>query len=162
MGEEISRKGGRIMTGIMYRGGVIRLLGHASERCGWLTTPDLYYAALSETAYAPTNTDTNYQTIKAAMEVATGGGYAAGGKAITPVLPAYASDTYDYIMCDSSDPAAWTAATFITDGSCIWDDYPTNDPLICWLDFGGDKSVTAGTLTVVFDAKGVFRTKISF
>jgi hypothetical protein len=159
MGE---KTGGTIMTGIMYRGGVIRLLGHASERVGWLTTPDVYYTALSKTAYSPTSTDTNYTTIAAAMEVAAGGGYTAKGKVITPVLPVYSSDTFDYIMCDASDPAAWTAATFITDGSCVFDDYQTNDPLMCWLDFGGDKSVTAGTLTVVFDAKGVFRVKISF
>jgi hypothetical protein len=94
------------------------------------------------------------------MEVANGNGYATKGKTIAQVTPAYESDTYDYIKCDSADPAAWTTATFITDGSVIWDDTATNDPVVCWLDFGGDKSVTAGTLTVVFDAHGVFRFKV--
>jgi hypothetical protein len=151
------------MTGIMHEGGVIRLLGHATERISWISSgSDTFYASLSKSAYAPTATDTSYTTIAAAMEVASGGGYTTKGKTIAVVTGAGTTDTYRYIMCDSADPAAWTAATFITDGSCILDDTATNKPLVCWLDFGGDKSVTAGTLTVVFDAKGVYRVKVSF
>jgi hypothetical protein len=117
---------------------------------------------LSKSAYAPTATDTSYTTIQAAFEVASGGGYTLKGKTIAVVTGAAVTDTYRYIMCDSADPAAWSAATFITDGACVLDDTATNKPLVCWLDFGGDKSVTSGTLTVVFDAKGVFRVKVSF
>lgn len=153
------------MTGIMHEGGVLRLLGSYTEAIKWLTTAhggDVIDCALSKTAYAPTATDTSYTTIQAAMEVASGGGYTTGGKTIVVADPVMETDTYRYVKCDAADPAAWTAATFVTDGACIYDNTATNKPLACWLDFGGDKSVTAGTLTVVFDSHGVFRVKVSF
>lgn len=149
------------MAGALYRGGVIRLLGHA-ERLNWLSTDAATYAALSKSAYTPTYTDTNYTTIAGAMESTNdaGSGYTAKGKTFAPVNPAYELDTYNYIKCDGADPAAWTSSSFTTNGACIWNDTATNDPLFCWTDFGADKTVVAGTLTVQWDAKGIFRIKI--
>jgi hypothetical protein len=34
---------------------------------------------------------------------------------------------------------------------------PSTSPLVGYLDFGGDQTVSSGTFTIVFDATGVFK-----
>jgi len=159
------------MVGCMYEAGVLRLLGHATERCGWLTT-ETVMAALTETqasylgtAHNGYATNYNYNTHLATPDyevLEAAPGYTRKGNAITPINPVVVTDGgLQYAKCDASNPAAWTTATFTTGGCSIFDDGVTNDPLLCWLDFGSDKSVTVGTLTVVFDTNGVFRQKIA-
>lgn len=150
-----------VTAGFMYQGGVVRLLGHATEALSWLTaSADMNCCLVADEAtYTPVATSTSYTTIASAMEVDTAApGYTTGGKTIATVSPAYAAD---YVVCDAANPAAWTAATFDTQGAVIYDDTVTNKPVVCYLSFGGDKSVTAGTLTVIFDTNGVFRVKVS-
>lgn len=157
------------MVGTMYEGGPLRMVGHATERINWLT--DVMKLALAKSStnsptYIPSNeTETSYTTIASAMETTNGAGtgYTAGGQSIaTPTLAMITDpdDSLRYLKFGGTAPAPWTSSTFITEGAAVYDFTATNKPLACYLDFGVEKDVTAGTLTIVFDAKGICRLKV--
>lgn len=85
------------------------------------------------------------------------GGWSAGGLALASVTSGFTSNVYTF---DAADAANGSAAT-LTDvrGCLIYDDTlatPVAKQGICYLSFGGANAVTAGTLTVVFNASGIF------
>ena len=86
------------------------------------------------TAYATTN------------EV-SGTGYTAGGNTLTSVTPALSTDT---ACCDFAD-SSWTTATITARGALIYNS-SASDKAVVVLDFGGDKTSTAGTFTIQFPA----------
>ena len=81
-------------------------------------------------------------------EVANGNGYTTKGIALTNVTPALSGDT---ACCDFAD-VSFTSASFTTRGCLIFNDTATNDPSVCAIDFGGDKTVSSGTFTIQFPA----------
>tara|TARA_R110000764_G_scaffold209646_1_gene295347 strand:+ start:268 stop:699 length:432 start_codon:yes stop_codon:yes gene_type:complete len=87
------------------------------------------------TAYATTN------------EV-TGTGYVAGGNTLTISQVATSSGTTAFL--DFAD-TTWTSATITARGALIYKS-GGGDPAIAVLDFGSDKSSTAGDFTIVFPA----------
>ncbi|CAB4189748.1 hypothetical protein UFOVP1202_7 [uncultured Caudovirales phage] len=98
-------------------------------------------AVLSDatTAYAATN------------EVAASGSYAAGGGALTNISPTTSSTT---AFVDFDD-LSFTSATITARGALIYNTTPTHtytNPSVVVLDFGADKTSTAGTFTIVFPA----------
>lgn len=159
------------MTGTMYEGGAIRMVSHASEPINWLTNTTNLALTKAQATYMPTTsvggtnaTDvlwgTVYATAGSGRELATDTGYTQKGKAVTTTTMAMVTDTYRYLKFSATAPAAWTGATFITGGAGLFSETATNDPLICWLDFGSDKEVSAGTISVAFDANGIFRQRV--
>ena len=90
-------------------------------------------------------TTTAYTT---ANEVANGNGYTTKGAALTNVTPALSGDT---ACCDFSN-VSFTSASFTARGCLIFNDTASNDPSVCAIDFGGDKTVTSGTFTIEFPA----------
>lgn len=81
----------------------------------------------------------------------TGTNYVAGGATLTNIDPAN-SGTVGYI--DFAD-VSWSSATFSgVRGALIYNDTAAGDPAVCVLDFGSDKSVSAGTFTVQFPVAG--------
>jgi hypothetical protein len=86
------------------------------------------------TAYTATN------------EVANSGTYAAGGGTLTNVTPTSTGTT---AFTDFSD-LSFTSATITAYGALIYNDTAAGDPTVCVLDFGGAKTSTAGTFTIVF------------
>ena len=86
------------------------------------------------TAYTATN------------EVANSGTYAAGGGTLTNVTPTSTSTTAFTDFADLS----FTSATITAFGAMIYNDTAAGDPAVCILDFGGAKTSTSGTFTVVF------------
>ena len=86
------------------------------------------------TAYTATN------------EVAASGTYAAGGGALTNVTPTSTSTTAFTDFADLS----FTSATITAFGAMIYNDSAAGDPSVCILDFGGSKSSSAGTFTIIF------------
>lgn len=87
---------------------------------------------------------------------ASNGGWSAGGLTLASVTSGFASNVY---TLDAADTANGSAAT-ITDarGCLIYDDTlttPVADQGICFLSFGGQQQVTAGTLTVQYNASGI-------
>ena len=81
-------------------------------------------------------------------EVANGNGYTTKGVALTNVTPALSGDT---ACCDFAD-VSFTSASFTTRGCLIFNDTATDDPAVCAIDFGGDKTVSSGTFTIQFPA----------
>ena len=77
-----------------------------------------------------------------------GTAYTAGGKALTSVTPALKSTST--ACCDFSD-VSWTTASFTARGALIYND-DEGDKAVCVLNFGGDKTASAGTFTIQFPA----------
>jgi len=97
-------------------------------------------------ATAPsTNTYTALTT--ATDELPTAGGYTANGK----TLATYQTKADGTTAClDWDTDPAWTSATFVTAGAFLYNS--TSGQILATFDFGGDKSVTAGTFSIVFPA----------
>jgi hypothetical protein len=79
-------------------------------------------------------------------EVANSGTYSAGGGALTNVTPTSSGTTAFTDFADLS----FTSATITAYGAMIYNDSAAGDPSVCILDFGGAKTSTNGTFTIVF------------
>jgi hypothetical protein len=88
----------------------------------------------STTAYTATN------------EVPASGTYSAGGGTLTNVTPTSSSTTAFTDFADLS----FTSATITAYGALIYNDSAVGDPTVCVLDFGGAKTSTNGTFTIIF------------
>lgn len=64
--------------------------------------------------------------------------------------------TSDQIRIDASD-AQWTSASFTARIAVVYKDTGTNStsPLIIYVDFGGDETVSSGTFTIQWDSTGI-------
>tara|TARA_R110000796_G_scaffold177080_1_gene293973 strand:- start:197 stop:631 length:435 start_codon:yes stop_codon:yes gene_type:complete len=76
----------------------------------------------------------------------SGTGYTAGGASLTRVDPTTSSTT---AFTDFSD-LTFSTATVTARGALIYNDSASGDPTVVVLDFGGDKTSTAGDFTIVF------------
>ena len=76
---------------------------------------------------------------------ASGTNYTSGGSALTNVTPALSGTT---AVCDFADLTFGTA-TVTARGCMIYND-TNSDKAVAIIDFGGDKTSTAGNFTVVF------------
>ncbi len=88
----------------------------------------------STTAYTATN------------EVSNSGTYSAGGGTLTNVTPTTSGTT---ALTDFAD-ITFTSATITARGALIYTDTAAGDPSVVVLDFGSDKSSTAGDFQIVF------------
>ena len=75
----------------------------------------------------------------------SGTGYTAGGQALTTVAPSSSGTT---AFLDFNDET-FTTATITARGALIYND-DQSDKAVAVLDFGGDKTSTAGDFTIVF------------
>jgi hypothetical protein len=98
----------------------------------------LYDNSASFTAATTAYTVTN--------EVANSGTYSAGGGTLTNVTPVSTGTTAFTDFADLS----FTSATITAYGALIYNDTAAGDPTVCVLDFGGAKTSTVGTFTIVF------------
>ena len=98
----------------------------------------LYDNSASFTAATTAYTVTN--------EVANSGTYAAGGGTLTNVTPTSSGTTAFTDFADLS----FTSATITAFGALIYNDSAAGDPTVCVLDFGGAKTSTVGTFTIIF------------
>lgn len=110
---------------------------------------DVFYIALF-TGSASIGPSTTQYTIGMTGEV-SGTGYTQGGNMLTvSVTPTSGNNTYGvptaYISFANTD---WTNASFTARGALIYNS-TQGDKSVAVLDFGGDKTVTAGTFTVQF------------
>ena len=76
----------------------------------------------------------------------SGTGYTAGGASLTRVDPTTSSTT---AFTDFSD-LTFSSSSLTARGALIFNDTQSGDPAVAVLDFGGDKTSTAGDFTVVF------------
>lgn len=80
----------------------------------------------------------------------SGTGYTAGGAALASKAVTQGATT----KWDAAD-TQWTTATFTAHHAVIWDDTVATDDLISSIDFGGAKTVTAGTFKIQWHANGL-------
>jgi hypothetical protein len=107
---------------------------------------DTFYVSLYDNSHAFTAGDTTYTTTN---ELPNGvGGYTRGADA-SNALAGMAVTEAATTKWDATDKS-WTSATFATYHAVIWDSSASNS-LICSIDFGGAKTVSAGTFTIIWD-----------
>ena len=76
----------------------------------------------------------------------SGTGYSAKGSSLTRVDPTSSGTTAFTDFADLS----FTTATITARGALIYNEDTTGDTSVCVLDFGSDKTSTAGTFTIQF------------
>ena len=104
---------------------------------------DTYKIALYTSAATLSNATTAYTT---SNEVATGGGYTAGGNTLTvSTLPTSTGNVAFLSFANSS----WSNATITAAGALIYNSSQGNSA-VASLSFGGDKTSTSGTFSVIF------------
>jgi len=106
-------------------------------------TGDTFKLALYDNSASFTAATTAYT---ATNEVANSGTYSAGGGTLTNVTPTSSGTTAFTDFADLS----FTSATITAYGAMIYNDTPVGNPSVCILDFGGAKTSTAGTFTIIF------------
>jgi len=79
-------------------------------------------------------------------EVAASGTYTAGGGTLINVTPTSSGTT---ALTDFAD-LSFTSVTITAYGAMIYNDSVAGDPSVCILDFGGAKTATNGTFTIIF------------
>lgn len=107
---------------------------------------DTIKCALYDDSHAFTATDHTYTTDN---ELPTSGGYTQGGVALASKAVTEGATT----KWDAAD-VSWEAATFTAYHAVLYDETAANS-LICSFDFGGAKTVSAGTFSIVWDAAGI-------
>ena len=90
------------------------------------------------------------------QELAAGGGYTAGGEALT--TKSTSQDNVDDEGVFDADPVVWTAATFTARVYVLWKDTgtPTTSNLITAVNMGSDQSPSAANFTINWNAEGIF------
>ena len=81
-------------------------------------------------------------------EVANSGSYSAGGGTLTNITPTSSGTTAFTDFADLS----FTSATITAFGALIYNSSAAGNPAVCVLDFGGAKTSTSGTFTIIFPA----------
>jgi hypothetical protein len=114
------------------------------------STGDTFKLALYDNSASFTAATTAYT---ATNEVANSGSYSAGGGTLTNVTPTTSGTTAFTDFADLS----FTSATITAFGALIYNTTPTSglgltNPTVCVLDFGGAKTSTSGTFTIIFPA----------
>lgn len=124
----------------------------AGNRVDWVG--DTIKVALTTSTFTP-NQDTHDFFNDVTNEV-SGGGYAQvtlTGKSVT-----YDTTTNETRLISSLNPS-WTSASFTARWAIIFKDTGTaaTSPLLGYVDFGGDETVSSGTFTLTWDATGVLK-----
>lgn len=115
---------------------------------------DTIKCMLCTNAYTP-NQDTHQFKSDVTNEI-SGTGYTATGATLATKALTYTGGT-NTIMFDADD-AAWSGASFTARYAVVYDATPGTDatrPLMFYIDFGADVTVSAGTLTIQFNAAGI-------
>lgn len=118
----------------------IHAFGPTVVRAG--TTADVFKIALYTSAATLGATTTGYTT----SDEVVGTGYSAGGNTLTVSQVPTSTGTTAWL--DFAD-TTWTNATITARGALIYNSTQSNKS-VAVLDFGGDKTSTAGDFTIVF------------
>ena len=105
------------------------------------STGNTFKLALYDNSASFTAATTAYTT---SNEI-SGSGYAAGGGTLTNITPTSSSTT----AFTDFDDLTFSTATITARGALIYNDTAAGDPSIVVLDFGGDKTSTAGDFKIV-------------
>jgi hypothetical protein len=122
---------------------------------------DAIKIALLADTYTPSQSHDYFDDV-VASELGATGGYTTGGKLLATLTPAYDDSTI--FSLDATVDPVWTSATFTCKYAVIYDSTPGSDatnPLIAYINFGGNVSVTNGTFTITFAAGGICKVTLT-
>lgn len=105
------------------------------------STGDIFKIALYTSAATLGASTTAYTTTNEVV----GTGYTAGGKNMVSVTPVLSGTT---AICDFTD-VTWSTVTLTARGALIYNSSKANRAVLV-LDFGSDKTATAGDFTIIF------------
>lgn len=105
------------------------------------STGDVFKIALYTSSASLDASTTVYTTSNEVV----GTGYTAGGNTLTNVTPTSSGTTAFTDFADTT----WSTATITARGALIYNSSDSNKA-VCVLDFGSDKTSTAGNFTIVF------------
>ena len=103
---------------------------------------DTFKIALYDNNASFTAATTAYTT----SDEITGSGYTAGGNTLTNIDPTSSGTTAFLDFADTT----WSAATITARGALIYNSSVVGNPAVAVLDFGADKTSTAGDFTIIF------------
>ena len=109
---------------------------------------DIFYIALYTNSASFTAATTAYTTSNEITNT-SGSAYVAGGQALANVNPSSSGTT---ALTDFADET-WSSASFTARGAMIYNTTPAHtytNPSVIILDFGSDKTATAGDFTIIF------------
>jgi len=109
-----------------------------------VTTADTFKIALYTSSASLTAATTAYSATNEITNTA-GTAYTAGGNTLTSAATSSSGTTAFVDFADSS----WASASFTARGALIYNSTQTNKSVVV-LDFGSDKTASAGTFTIVF------------
>ena len=112
-----------------------------------VSTGDTFKLALYDST-ASIGADTTSYAAGISGQVPDTGQYVAGGGSLVNALVSVNGTTAFVSFNDLS----FTGVTLTAKGALIYNDTVAGDPSVCVLDFGGDKTATAGTFTIQFPA----------
>lgn len=118
---------------------------------------DTFKVTLHTASFAP-NKDTTEFYSDLTNELATAGGYTAGGQALTLTAPTYDSAN-DRTLVDCTPDPRWDPATFTCRYAVVRKDTGTagTSPIVGWIDFGANQSPAGVPFIVQIDATGLLR-----
>jgi len=130
----------------------LNLLG--SKLCD-MDSEDKIMCMLCTSSYTPSQDDHNDKADIDNEITDPATGYDAGGKAITTTAPSVSGRVTTFDAADT----AWADSTITARYAVLYDDTEAaeaDQPLICYIDFGADKSSEAGTFQLTWNASGIF------
>lgn len=121
----------------------------AARRIDWVG--DTIDVGLTSSSYTP-NQDTHDFYDDITNELSTAGGYTAGGAALGTKSISYDTATNDTRLIAAT--SSWTSATFTANKAFVYKSTGTasTSPLMLYVQFGGDNTVSSGTFSLVWDA----------
>lgn len=130
----------------------------AARRVDWVT--DTVKVALVKSAYVPDQDKHDFWNDVSANEI-TGTGYTAGGKTLAEKTSKY-DEASNTVRLDAKD-TEWTEATFTARFAVIYKDTGAAEtsPVLAYVDFGADQTVSSGTFKIEWDTDGVMRVVVS-
>lgn len=126
----------------------------SARRVDWVN--DTIKVALCTSSYTP-NQDTNTYFSDITNEV-SGTGYSAGGASLTSKTLNY--DASSNVLSLRAGTTSWTSATFTARYAVIYASTgsASTSPVLGFIDFGGDQTVSSGTFNIAWDAtEGVLK-----
>lgn len=117
--------------------------------------------SLHTSTYTPDQDAHDYQN-DLTNEVANGNGYTTGGATL-------ANDTFNYtagsnLWTYDADDVSWSSSSFTARYAAIYDSTPgssATNPLIAYINFGGDETTSTATFQITFNASGIFTITVS-
>lgn len=118
---------------------------------------DTIKIALTTSSYTPDQDAHNYFDDITNEVSSSGTGYTAGGATLGTPTIGYTGAT-NVVKLDGDD-VSWSSATFTARYAIVYDSSPgsaATNPLVGYVDFGADVSVSAGTFTITWGTEGIF------